>query len=113
MEYEKLKMQKFGFVYLSQEECSVCSVTQPIFERLANKYENASFTHIDLNVNENAKGYFSVFTIPAILVYSEGKELLREARFFNFKEIEDKLDRYYEMIFDVKIMPLITHKNDI
>lgn len=105
MEYEELKMKKFSFVYLSQEECSVCSVTKPIFEELASKYKNATFTHIDLNTNEDAKGYFSVFTIPAILVYSEGKEILREARFFNFKEIEKILDRYYKMIFNIKIQP--------
>ena len=103
MEYEELKMKKFSFIYLSQEECSVCSVTKPIFEEHASKYENATFTHIDLNTNEDAKGYFSVFTIPAILVYSEGKEILREARFFNFKEIEKNLDRYYKMIFNIKI----------
>ena len=78
---------------------------KPIFEELASKYENATFTHIDLNTNEDAKGYFSVFTIPAILVYSEGKEILREARFFNFKEIENFLDRYYKMIFNIKIQP--------
>ena len=39
-----------------------------------------------------------IFTVPALLVYSEGKEILRVARFFNFKEIEEKLDRYYEAI---------------
>ena len=113
MNYDKLKTEKFSFVYLSQDQCSVCNVTQPILEKLASKYKGATFTRIDLNVNEYAKGYFSVFTIPAILVYSEGKELLREARFFNFKEIEERLDRNYEMIFDVKIIPLNTHKNDI
>ena len=99
MDYEKLKMEKFSFIYLSQEECGVCRVTKPMFKELANKYEKAIFTDIDLNVFEDAKGYFSVFTIPVFLVYSEGKEILREARFFNFKEIEIKLDRYYKMIF--------------
>lgn len=99
MNYDQLKEGKFSFVYLSKEECSVCSVTKPIFEKLASKYSQATFTHIDLNINEDAKGFFSVFTIPAILVYSEGKELIREARFFKFEEIEQKLDRYHSMIF--------------
>jgi len=101
MNYNQFKEGKFSFVYLSQEQCSVCSVTKPIFENIAKKHEGSSFVHIDLNVNEDAKGYFSVFTIPAILVFSEGKELLREARFFNFGEIEAKLDRYHEMIFEI------------
>ena len=100
MNYSQFKEGKFSFVYLSQEECNVCSVTKPVFENLSKKYSNSSFHHIDLNKYEDAKGYFSVFTIPAILVFSEGKELLREARFFNFGDIEEKLDRYYEMIFE-------------
>lgn len=98
MNYEKLKEGKFSFVYLSKEECNVCSVTKPMFEKMANKFKGSTFTHIDLNINEDAKGYFSIFTIPAILVYSEGKELAREARFFDFSEIEGRLNRYYEMI---------------
>ncbi len=97
-EFDRLKEEKFAFIYLSQESCNVCSVTKPVFENLTKKYQSATFTHIDLNNYEFAKGYFSVFTIPAILVYSEGKELLREARFFNFDEIEQKLDKYYDLI---------------
>lgn len=100
MNYKKLKEGKFSFVYLSKEECNVCSVTKPYFEELAKKYPQSTFTHIDLNINEDAKGYFSIFTIPAILVFSEEKELLREARFFNFSQIEEKLNRNYQMIFD-------------
>jgi len=101
MDYEKLKEGKFSFVYLSKEECNVCSVTKPMFEDMASRFKDSTFVHIDLNVNEDAKGYFSVFTIPAILVYSEGKELVREARFFNFEELEKKLERNYKMIFDL------------
>lgn len=99
MNYEELKVGKFSFVYLSQEGCNVCSITKPYFEQMSKKFTESTFTHIDLNIYEDAKGYFSVFTIPAILVFSEGKELLREARFFNFEEIEEKLNRYYQMIF--------------
>ncbi len=97
-EFDKLKEEKFSFIYLSQESCNMCSVIKPIFENLAKKYKGATFTHIDLNNYEFAKGYFSVFNIPAILVYSEGKELLREARFFNFDQIESKLDKYNQLI---------------
>ncbi len=97
-EFDRLKEEKFAFIYLSQESCNVCSVTKPVFEKLAKKYKEATFAHIDLNDYEFAKGYFSVFTIPAILVYSEKKELLREARFFNFEEIEKKLDKYNQLI---------------
>lgn len=100
MELSKIKEGDFSFVYLSREECSVCHVLLPKVEDLATKYPESTMTAIDLNNTPEAAGEFMVFSIPALIVYSRGKELYRGARFFNFGELEDKLDRYYSAIFN-------------
>ncbi len=100
MELKEIKKEKFSFVYISRDDCSVCHVLLPKLKKLSEKYPKGDFVEIDLEANPQAAGEFSVFSIPAFIVYSEGKELYRGARFFNMGELEEKLDRYYSAIFD-------------
>ena len=100
MDYEILKQKRFSFIYLTTQNCNVCKILQPKLRDLASKFKGSEFHLIDLDVLKEASGYFMAFSVPAFLVYSEGKELLRESRLMNIDEIEDKLDRYYKMIFE-------------
>ena len=100
MNYEKIKNEMFAFIYLSRKGCSVCELMLPRIESLSQKYKGSNFYKIDLDEYEEAVGEFLIFSIPAFIVFSEGKELVREARFFNMKNIEEKLDKYYSLIFN-------------
>lgn len=101
MNLKELKKGKFSFVYISRDDCSVCHVLLPKIKKVSEKYSEGKFTKVDLGAYPQAAGEFSVFSIPALIVYSEGKELYRGARFFNMGELEEKLDRYYSSIFDL------------
>lgn len=101
MNLKELKKGKFSFVYISREDCSVCHALLPKIKNVSEKYPEGEFIKIDLEVYPQVAGEFSVFSIPALLVYSEGKELYRGARFFNMGELEERLDRYYSSIFDL------------
>jgi len=100
MDLQQLKYKKFSFVYISREECSVCHALLPKIKKLSEKYNQATFQKIDLNECPEAAGEFMVFSIPALIIYSRGKELYRGARFFNLSELQIKLDRYYDSIFN-------------
>jgi len=39
--------------------------------------------------------------MPALLLYIQEKETIREARNMSIKDIELKIDRYYTMFFDI------------
>jgi len=99
VELKELKKKKFSFVYISRDDCSVCHALLPRIKKLSEKYPEAEFNRIDLEELPQAAGEFSVFSIPALIVYTETRELYRGARFFNMGELEDRLDRYYNSIF--------------
>ncbi|MEA3500992.1 MAG: thioredoxin family protein [Candidatus Marinimicrobia bacterium] len=98
--FAKMKKQKFSFVYITTKNCNVCKVIQPRVRALAKDYKGAVFHLIELDDNKEASGFFMVFAVPTILVYSEDKELIRTGRHLNIDEMKMKLDRYYQMIFD-------------
>lgn len=41
-------------------------------------------------------GQFTVFTVPALLLFVEGKETIREARFVVMDDLHDKFTRVVE-----------------
>ncbi|MEA1986120.1 MAG: thioredoxin family protein [Candidatus Marinimicrobia bacterium] len=98
-DYQKLKDEKFSFVYITTKDCNVCKIIQPKLRELAKKYDGSTFNLIELDDNKDASGFFMAFSVPTILVYSEGKELIRTGRHLNIDEMKFQLDRYYEMIF--------------
>jgi hypothetical protein len=53
----------------------------------------------DLSLLPEIGGQFSVFTIPGILVFLNGKEVVREARFISMEQLETQLNRLIELVF--------------
>lgn len=41
-------------------------------------------------------GYFSIFTVPVLLLFADGKEMVREARFVHVEEFKMKVSKIYE-----------------
>ena len=39
----------------------------------------------------------SIFMFPAIILYIDGKEILREAKYISVVELEKVIDRYFEL----------------
>jgi len=50
--------------------------------------------------NPEAAGQLSVFTVPGILLFIQGKENIREARHLSVPVFEEKIGRYYRLLFE-------------
>jgi len=86
--------------YLSTPECSVCKVLKPkVFEMLKDDFPQIHFCYVDLNEAKEIRGQLSVFSVPTILVYFEGKETIRTSRNVHLEELREQIDRYYKTIF--------------
>jgi thioredoxin-like negative regulator of GroEL len=86
--------------YLSTPECNVCKVLKPkVIEMLEVYFPKISFCYVDLNEAKEISGQLSIFSVPTILVYFEGKETIRASRNMHIEELREQIDRYYKMIF--------------
>ena len=86
--------------YLSTPECNVCRILKPkivtMFETL---FPQMEFYYINLAEAKEISGQLSVFSVPTILVYFEGRELIRVSRIVNLNELQNQIERYYKIIF--------------
>ncbi len=92
--------EKMLLLYLSRPDCGVCTAIKPKVEEMLSRYPKIRSGYIDLDQLPAAAGEFSVFTIPAVLVYTDGKESVREARYISMEPLEEKIRRPYELLFD-------------
>ena len=95
-----LLVHKAVCFYLSTPECSVCKVLKPkVIEMIKNNFPGLKFHYVDLTKAKEISGQLSVFSVPTILVYFEGKETIRVSRNIHLEELREKIDRYYKLIF--------------
>lgn len=97
--------EKILIVYFGSNSCSVCVSIKPRLENLFTKYEKVKSIHIDVEKSLLIAGQHNIFTIPTVLLFIDGKETLRESRFIGVDSLNDKISRYYHMIFDNEWKP--------
>lgn len=87
--------------YLSTDYCNVCKILKPkIFELINTNFPKIHFCYIDLDKSKEISGQLSIFSIPTVLIYFDGKEIIRASRNISLDELTDKIDRYYKLKFD-------------
>jgi len=80
-------------LYFSTPNCSVCHAMLPKLLSAFEKYPNP-IIEIDASVYPQIAGQQRIFVAPTVLVFYEGKEILRESRFIDI----DKIQRYLDLI---------------
>ncbi|MDG5472534.1 thioredoxin family protein [Jeotgalibacillus sp. ET6] len=84
-------------MYLSKENCSVCHALLPKIQDMMEAFPAIKFYQGDVGKIQEIAGQFSIFTVPGLLLYAEGREVLREARFVRVEELNEKLEKINAM----------------
>ena len=88
-------------LYFSTPSCNVCKVLKPkIVRMLEERYPKMEFYYIDVEKHKKIAAEHTVFTIPTILVFFDGKESIRKSRYIGVKELENLIERGYSIIFE-------------
>ncbi|WP_339230025.1 thioredoxin family protein [Oceanobacillus sp. FSL K6-2867] len=91
---------QLSFLYFSRPNCSVCHGLLPQVEKLMESYPQINTAHINVEEVQMAAGRFSIFTIPVLLFFVDGKEYIREARIVHLDLLEEKIRRIYENVLE-------------
>ena len=89
----------FRLVYISRPSCGVCKALIPKIEAMLEDFPEIKAGYVDLDKIPEAAGKFSIFTIPGILIYIQGKESIRKARYVSVDELAGEINRYYSLLY--------------
>ncbi len=86
-------------VYFSGENCNVCHALRPKFKDLFDSdFPLVKQIYLDAEENAEIAGYYQVLSVPAMLVFLDGREFIREGRSVSLYQLKEKLERPYTMM---------------
>lgn len=93
-----IKENKFVMVYFSSDGCNVCDDISPRIEEILKKHPNVVLGEVEVQNLPSVASVFGIFTIPTIIIFLEEKEIVRQGRYINFLELEEKIQRFSEFV---------------
>ncbi|WP_173917333.1 thioredoxin family protein [Halobacillus sp. Marseille-Q1614] len=90
----KLQKSPLTLLYISQPGCTVCHSLLPQVEEMMKEFPQINAVHADAQEVKEIAGEFEVFTVPVVILFSEGKELTRMARFVPMGDLHHQLTKY-------------------
>lgn len=96
-------IDQYGSVcfYLSTKDCNVCKILKPkIIDLLKNCFPKINFCYVDVELSKEIAGQLSVFSVPTIIFYFDGKETIRVSRNVNLEELKLQIERFYDLFFE-------------
>ncbi len=100
-DFETIKEKEIAFVlYITDNTCNVGENVGPKLEKLlAENFPKLKLYQTYMSDSLELTGQLSVFAIPTVLVYFEGKQYIQKSRTFSLNELEQEIERYYLMVF--------------
>jgi len=87
-----------AFIYVTRENCSVCHGLLPQVEQVLEKYPKVQSRIINADEVPEFSGQYTVFSVPALLLFVDGKEYIRAARIVPMDQFEGKIKRIYKLV---------------
>lgn len=95
LELEDLLEKKETFIlYAHSKACGVCEAFLPRVKELADTYRMPLYGALIETLPE-FRGQLGIYTVPVLVLYYEGKDYLRQARFLDLGEVKRILDQMF------------------
>lgn len=84
-------------LYFSGSDCGVCKIIKPQIIELLNKYPKIKSAEIKTEESIEISAQYNIFTLPSVLMFIDGKEVIRKLRYMSLVELESNISRYYNL----------------
>lgn len=86
-------------LYFSAPTCNVCHALKPkLIEALDENFKTFEIISIDISVSPDIASHYSVFAIPTVLIFLDGREFLRKSRHLSVNAVIDEVRRPYDIM---------------
>jgi thioredoxin 1 len=88
-------------LYFYNDQCAPCQALRPkVTSLIENSFPEIRLLFINASADPELTSSFNIFGAPTLLVFFEGKEVIRESKFVSVDALGDKISRYYQLMFE-------------
>lgn len=96
---EFIAQNELAFLYVSHPDCGVCKALLPkVKELLDQEFPKVQSAYVNTHEIPEVAGRLSIFTVPVLILFFEGKEVLRKARFVSMDELDQEISKIYRLV---------------
>ena len=81
-------------IVAKSHSCSSCKMVNMMLEQNVNNIKDIDIYNIYIDDIDQFRGEFLIFSVPTVVIFSKGKELLRESRYINYDKITRLIEAY-------------------
>lgn len=86
--------QDFVMIIAKSHSCTACKSILNMLEHNVKNLDSIDIYNVYVDDMDEFRGTHLIFSVPTVLIFSNGKELLRESRYINYNKIERLIDLY-------------------
>ncbi|AIO18387.1 Thioredoxin-like protein YtpP [Candidatus Izimaplasma bacterium HR1] len=91
---EKVLKKDFVMIIAKSHTCSACKSILGMLEQNVPNLDNIEIQSVYIDDMDQFRGEHLIFSVPTVLIFSKGKELLRESRYINYSKVTRLIDIY-------------------
>ena len=93
-EINEVLKKEFVMIIAKSHTCSACMTIQNVLSQNIKNLDQIEIYNIYIDDVDEFRGEHLIFSVPTVLIFSEGKELLRESRYINYAKIERLIEMF-------------------
>ncbi len=93
-EIEQVLNQELVMVIAKSNTCSACATIDTVLSHNVPNIDKIDIYHVYIDEMDKFRGDHLIFSVPTVLIFSNGKELLRESRYINYHKIQRLIEMY-------------------
>lgn len=95
----EIKNNPMTILYFTGLDCGACEAIKFKVDKIVQNYNKIFAMELSGEEHLDIAAHFNVFSLPLLILYTEGKEVLRYGRSIDLLEFEKTIDRYYNLLF--------------
>ncbi len=95
---ELIEANQMVLGYFTTTDCNMCKDLFPKIEEMLKSFPNIEGFRAESDLNLRIVGEYSIYMVPSIILFIDGKETIRLSRNISVMELSSQIQRYYDML---------------